>query len=74
MSPGLKVPSRFNNDTRRPAHHRTTTASAPSERIVAWIKGGMSGSVNLIATWFSPQLRHSATTSAAPTLSSGRAL
>src|SRR5579871_6734385 len=57
-NPARSVPSRSNRFTPRKRAIKSSTGSAPSERIRPCTSGGMSGSASLTATWLKPQLTH----------------
>ena len=71
-SPGDSVPSRASSGMPRSRHQAATISAAPTERIAAWVSGGMSWIASFAATWLKPQDRHSTTTIAAASASSGR--
>ena len=56
----------------RSRHHAAINNAATAERTAACVSGGMSWIASLVATWLKPQDRHSTTTMAAATASSGR--
>ena len=70
--PGTSVPSRRLIGTPRQRAHSSITESAPIERTVAWISGGISGSASFTETWLRPHDSVKATMISAATASSGR--
>src|SRR5215218_7765349 len=70
--PPASVPSRAVSGTPRERAQIAITANAPTERTVAWMNGGISGSASFTDTWLRPHDSVRPSMISAATASSGR--